>query len=492
VQDPAAFHLVDAAGQVVPHQALDGFHRFETEVGKSSHLYVVRAALSLESLPACGYRVYYAVRGPAPALPGVEAPVRITERGMENRYLHVEIRPDGTLDVLDKESGRTFHELGYYVDDEDAGDTYDYSPCPSPERLSTRGEPASIRRLHAGPLQAAYEIAHAWALPASLTSDRQRRSAERVPFPITTTITLRHDSRRLELRTTVDNRARDHRLRVHVPTGINTDTAHADGHFDVLARSIDLPTGAGWDQPPVPTRHQRYFVDLSDGETGLAVLNRGLAEYEVLRDGGHNTVAITLLRCVGYLSRGDGDMPTRPNLAGPPLPTPEAQCPGTHTFDYALVFHPGDWRAIYRDACRYRAPLYVRRGDEHPGYSPTSADIEVWGAAALPRADLHGDLAGELSFLSVLPAPVALSAVKRDARDERLVVRLYNPGEQGVEAELRMFLPARGVWEVNLNEEIVREFSIPGAATAIRVPIAGKEVKTLALALDTRATPARP
>jgi alpha-mannosidase len=402
---------------------------------------------------------------------------------MENRHLRVEIELDGTLTVVDKHTGRRFEQLGYYVDDEDAGDEYDYSPCPNPESLSTLGEPASIRLHHAGPLQASYEIAHELILPASLTEDRQRRSNERLSHCLITTVILRHDSHRVDLHTTIDNRARDHRLRVCFPTDVRTDVAHADGHFDVLARPIDLPPGEGWDQPPAPSRHQRYFVDLSDGEAGLAILNRGLAEYEVLRDGERNTIALTLLRCVGYLSRGDGDMPTRPGLAGPPLPTPEAQCLGTHTFEYALVPHSGDWRTIYRDAYTFRAPVHLRRGTEHEGYVPTQADLDTWGTIGLGALDLSGDLPAELSFLTFEPETLALSAIKRAERSDRLIVRFYNPTDEQVKATLHNFHPIRAAHEVDLNEKDLAELTVL-AGHAVALLVDGRQVKTIALQLE--------
>ncbi|MGD8491855.1 MAG: glycoside hydrolase family 38 C-terminal domain-containing protein, partial [Anaerolineae bacterium] len=480
------FHLVDAGDQVVAHQRISESRLFETEVGKNNDLRCVRVAMPLQALPACGYRVYYAQPGPAPSPPAVEHPVRTFGRGLENRYLRVTIETDGTLTLWDKETGCTFEHLGYLVDEEDAGDEYDYAPCPHPERISTWGEPAEVRLLYAGPLQAAYEIVRELALPVSLTADRQRRHDQRVRCPVTTTVTLHRDSRRVDLRTMIENRAQDHCLRVCFPTHIQTDVAHADGHFDVLARPIDRPPGEDWDQPPVPTKHQRYFVDLSDGRGGLAIYNRGLAEYEVLReqaagvDRGRNTIALTLLRCVGYLSRGEGDMPTRPALAGPPLPTPEAQCLGTHTFEYALVPHPGDWRTIYRDAYTYRAPVYVRRGTEHEGYKPTPSDIETWGTAGLKPLDLNGDLPGELSFLAVQPETVTLSAVKRSERGDALIIRIYNPTSEDVEATIRLSRSLRSVQEVALHEEPLAEL-VAGADGQITLPLAGKQVKTLAV-----------
>lgn len=479
-----SFHLVDATGRPVPFQVLDRGEHFEMEVLKANRKHAVRGAMAVDALPPCGYRVYFAL--PGQKAPKVEAPIRLFPNGMENRYLRVTINPDGSLNVFDKETQHRFRNLGYFSDDEDAGDEYDYSPCPHSENISSLGRPAQVRAIHAGPLQVTYEIALELPVPLSLTKDRQRRSGRRVNCPIVTTVTLRQDSRVLEMRTRVANRAKDHRLRVCFPTGLAAGEATADGHFDVLTRPIDLPSGEGWAQPPVPTHNQRYFVDVTDGHTGLAVFNRGLPEYEILRDGGHTTIAVTLLRCVDQISRAD--LLTRPGHAGIPCPAPEAQCLGEHTFEYAVYPHAGDWRAVYRAAYTFRAPLYLRRADEHEGYIP----YEVWldespeehpataMAAMLKPPDRTGHLPAELSFLSLTPAELVLSAVKRSEAGDSLVVRFYNPTPESVQATLRLFRPIRRAQAVNLNEEPQTELVVDQDGS-VTLPVGSKQVRTIAL-----------
>ncbi len=478
------FSLVTADGQRVPIQRLGQTDATEVEVNRFEPVQRVRLAVAVADLPPCGYRVLYALPGPPTESVPIKYPIRLLPNGMENRYLRVEIGADGTLSLLDRETGRHFRDLLYFCDQEDAGDEYDYSPCPHPEQLCTLGQPAALRLFHAGPLQTAYEITHRLELPCSLTADRQRRSPERVACPITTVVTLRHDSRRLELRTTVDNRARDHRLRVCFPTDLQTDVAAADGHWHVLLRPIDLPAGEGWVQPPCPTRHQRYFVDLSDGQAGLAIFNRGLAEYEVLRDGGRNTLAITLLRCVGDLSRDD--LYTRVGHAGPGLPTPEAQCLGLHTFEYALVPHAGDWQSIYRDAYTFRAPVYVRRGTEREGTIPNPTDPMVWGRIRLKPLDLSGDLPSEGSFLTLEPETLVLSAVKRGERQECLVVRFYNPTGEAVQATVRLFCPILAAEELNLAEEPQRALAVEGGR-AVRLTVGAWQARTVGMRISEEA-----
>lgn len=472
------FHLVMANGQVVPIQRLSQTSLREAEVGKNNPIQVVRLALAATALPACGYRVYYALPGQAAESPAIEHPVQVLSNGMENRYLRVKIQADGTLNVLDKRTQRQFHNLGYFCDDEDAGDEYDYSPCPTPERICTLGELAAVRLLQAGPLQVVYEISHELPLPLSLTDDRQHRSPERVICPIKTVVSLRYNSNRIDMRTTVDNRARDHRLRVCFPTDMHTDVSAADGHFDVLSREIDLPAGKGWVQPPVPTKHQRYFVDLSDGQAGVSVFNRGLPEYEVLRDEGRNTLTITLLRCVGYLSRGD--MLTRSDNAGPPLPTPEAQCLGVHTFEYTIVPHASDWHNIYRDAYTFRTPVCVRRGNEHEGYLPSASEKQTWDVLRPKSPNLGGDLPSELSFLTLQPETLILSAVKKGEREEHLVIRLYNVTDEKIEVTMQVFQPIWAAYEANLNEELQRTLAVQDE-TCVNLVVGGKQVKTIGL-----------
>jgi alpha-mannosidase len=476
------FRLVDASGRPTPYQVLGLAEHFDAEVLKGNRKHEVRAAVSVRDLPACGYRVYFALPGAVST--EVEAPLQLLPNGMENRHLRVEINADGSLSLLDKATGRQFRQLGYFSDDEDAGDEYDFSPCLNPRQVSSLGRPASVRLVHAGPLQVTYAISSVLPVPASLTEDRQRRSDNLVDCPITTTVTLHWDSWVLHMRTTVNNQARDHRLRVCFPTSLRADHATADGHFDVVSRPIDLPAARGWVQAPVRTRHQRHFVDVSDGQVGLAVFNRGLAEYEILRDSGRDTVAVTLLRCVDNISRAG--LLTRSDHAGIPYPTPEGQCQGEHTFDYAIYPHAGSWQSVYRAAYTWHTPAMLRRGDEHEGYIPG----EVWPdhspaddptvPVRLKPADLTGSLPPEQSFLTLEPDVLVLSAVKRSEGGEALIVRFYNPAADAVQATVTLFRPLNAAQLVNLNEEPQSDLPVDGQGR-VSLPVRGKQVCTLAL-----------
>jgi alpha-mannosidase len=317
-------------------------------------------------------------------------------------------------------------------------------------------------------------------LPVSLTADRQGRSPDRTACTLTTRVTLRHNSPRLDIATTFDNQARDHRLRVLFPTDIQTEVAAADGHFDVIERPIAIPDRPDWDQPPVPTRHQRYFVDLSDGEAGLAIFNRGLAEYEIIPTPGKNTIAITLLRAVGYLSQSD--LATRPaGQAGPAdIATPEAQCLGTHTFEYAIAPHAGDWQSIYAAAYQFRTPIYVRNGLESEGFILSVAQRKDWKPEVIRVNDRSGSLPHECSFLTIEPAALHLSAVKRAEEGKRLIIRLYNPTCHSITGKIQLYFPIQAAHEVSLNEVLLDKLPIE-KGNSVALEIGAKSIKTIAL-----------
>ncbi|MGB1253143.1 MAG: alpha-mannosidase [Candidatus Promineifilaceae bacterium] len=524
------FELISGEGNTIPYQITGKRDYFEAELRKNHYQTLYKVALTLP-LPAAGYRVIYAQIAPKNVLardlreemkvpkgtmltveqaqsttlaPPIQeklnkkywksplsyVPVTVTSRGMENSVLKVDINFDGTLNITDKATNRTYRNLLYFEDVEDSGDEYDYSPCPNSQTLTTQGGVCEIRPIHTGKHQVTYEIKRHFALPSSLTDDRQNRSTTMIPCKIVSQVTLRGNNRHVDVTTTVDNLVKDHRLRVCFPTQLATDVATADGHFDVITRPIDKPAHPEWVQPPVPTHNQRAFVDVSDGEAGLAIFNRGLPEYEIMRDNGRNTVALTLLRCVDMLFRDD--LLTRPGYAWLPLHTPDAQCLGTHTFEYAIAPHAGDWKQVYRPAHTWAQPVYMRRGDETEGFIPRQSVPKEKEAFTLFKdtvvlSDLDGALPENQSFLSVNHDLVLMSAVKRSEDGKLLVVRLVNLDDGVVSAELKSAFPIKAAYILNFNETIQSSIAVD-KPNRLTVQINSKQALTLGLEIERMTT----
>ena len=119
-------------------------------------------------------------------------------------------------------------------------------------------------------------------------------------------VTRRADEPFIRLDGTIRNRRPDHRLRLHVVLPHPTTTSSAGSPFELVERPLvsegsDLETAS----PTWPARGIAMAAD-------TAVMHEGVFEYEVVEG---RAIAVTLLRCVGTISRER--MATRP-LPGRP------------------------------------------------------------------------------------------------------------------------------------------------------------------------------
>ncbi len=350
---------------------------------------------------------------------------------IENEFLAVTVHKDGTLSLEDKASGAVYSGLNQFLDGGDCGDEYNYAPPAEDLFVRPRLVHVDCRR---GPVEQTLELRLEMKTPICLAQGRKSRSKQYARVPILTRIRLMKGIARVDIQTEVDNRARDHRLRVHFPAPFAAYSISSDGHFEVVRRPLGLPAyDATWIEQPRPEVPQRAFTDISDGRLGLMIANRGLPEVEVLKNrAGHSEIALTLLRCIGWLSRDD--FSTRRGHAGPMLATPLAQMPGRWTFDYAVIPHPFDWQSAWQRAYAFQAPLR---------------------AAA---ASLHsGDLPSQHSLVSIEPAEFILSAVKETEDGQGWLVRGYNLGSEPLEGCITPGLESAHAEQVNLAEEKMEE-----------------------------------
>ena len=348
---------------------------------------------------------------------------------IENEFFVVSIE-NGTITLKDKLTGLVMHGLNRFMDGGDCGDEYNYSP-PDDDRLII---PKCKRvRLTDGAVVQSVVVELDLSIPASLSPNRKARSKKRVCVPITTTISLVKGVPRIDIHTTIDNHACDHRLRVHFPASFSTDYGSHDGHFEIVDRPVGIPEfDETWVEQPRPEVPQQAFTSVTDGKTGLTLANRGLPEVEVLKNSqGNAEIAITLLRCVGWLSRDD--FSTRKGHAGPFLETPGAQMPGIWNYDYSILSHPGDWRNAFPHAYGFITPLRVISSPLHQGSLPTLA-----------------------SFVQADPAAFVISAIKHAEDGKSLLVRGYNITTETIKVDIKLWRGFKKVTQVNLAENITK------------------------------------
>jgi alpha-mannosidase len=363
--------------------------------------------------------------------PAGPAPQRSTAgTAIESESFRVQAEPDGTLTVLDKRTQRRFEQLHRLEDELDMGDLYNF--CPVDGSIPWRSDSAAVRVLRDGPTVWELELRMSAERPAGLGADvRPRPDTGRLTA--TTVVRLVQGIGRVEFRTTIDNQIDDHRLRVLFPAGAQTPgPVRAEGQFALVHRPlVPPPPRTDWVEPPDPTQHTLGAVAVGT----LALLTKGLPEYEVRAGEGGAELCLTLLRAVGLISRPTGAIATRPLGAGPELATPEGQCLGRHELEYALRF----------DADALDATALLRASQDYRfGFVAAPA-----GTRFDPPVSVEGD--------------VVFSCLKGAEDGDGLILRCFNPGDAVARARIAGDV---SVSRIRLDETEIGVTGTTGTASA--------------------------
>ncbi|GJQ20143.1 MAG: glycosyl hydrolase [Bacteroidia bacterium] len=462
---PKSFRLEDSGGKPVPYHVLERKETFGIVYSKHDYPSQIlvdrwRIIMNAEEIPALGWKGYRVIRDVPPFVESRDG-LSAGHNYLENKYLRIEVHPDGSWSLTDKTTGVRYGPLNSFEDSGDVGDEYNYSYPKHDTMVDSSGGNAKITVIEANPLRVSLKIGIVLRVPVSATPDEQGRSGELVDLPLTTTLMLTPDARRVEVKTEIENTARDHRLRAIFRTGVDTVESFAETPFAVVHR-----THREYDVQEFPYEHpalvapMKRFVSLRDGRKGLTLLARGLPEYELgVRERGK--LSLTLLRCVGKLS--GRNLLTRPGgAAGWWTETPEAQCLGRHVFEYALVPHGGEedvfWPVVLREAEFYTVtPFTVNRKNDQ---------------TVLDR-----------SWFSV-EGNIQLSTIKEAEAGSGVIVRVYNPVGQPVQGVLTSYLPVRSAVLCRLDESPLKPVRVMKRRT-IRLRLRPFEIATVRLDVET-------
>jgi alpha-mannosidase len=264
---------------------------------------------------------------------GIESPGSDDAR-IENEFYRVEPGPRG-LRVLDKENGHPL-EL-YFEDDGDRGDEYNFDPVGDGSAISETVR-ISIETLKRNPVRSSLRVRLDFEVPAALGPDRASRSDESRPLQIILTATIYAGLKRVEFDAEVQNSSLDHRLRAALRTPVRTAEAISDTSFGIVRRSLE-PSELRGTEVIYPTFPHRSITTIESDDLSVALASRGIYEVEARPEQNGTTLLLTLLRCVGRLSRSD--LATRDGGAGPEFDTPGAQEQGHHIFQFAMTTYQG-------------------------------------------------------------------------------------------------------------------------------------------------------
>lgn len=472
--------FADAAGRRIPLEILEHEERVRSErftmkrhdgataytVGwGQSHMPMERLrVIGPFTLPPLGYdsfQLCFASPGQEPALAPEVPRVRVDARRriLENAALRVTIHEDGRFDLTDRRSNRTYRRLHQLEDVGDAGDGWNFRE-PKQDRLilstdrATRS-PVSITVAAQGALTACATIQYRLRVPADLEpAEAQRakavrsRSATLVELPITIVLTLHAGSERLEIRTTILNTAKCHRVRALLPTGLTAKTWFADSPFDAVERSIRLRDTTGWQEPAREHHPIRNWVAAFDGKQGLAVLTKGLCE-GCVRDRPGQPIALTL-----YRSFCEELQHHR---------TQDSQLLGELVMEYALLpLRSRDGQLppeLWRELDTYKAPRLFHVALSHAGTLPVQGQF------------LH------------VSGPIVLTAVKSAEDGMGVVVRVFNPSRRPVRGALQTGMALRGARPLTVLERPAGPAQRTDRHGVLPLRLAPKQIQTWRLDL---------
>lgn len=405
------FNLMDNNGNKIPYQIISerkidlASVDIETAMeGKKNWIKETKIIFKSEFIPSCGYKLLQAVTGKNN---NFSTDLKTQYNGMENKYLKVIINNNGSLDILDKRTNIWYKGLNIFEDMGDSGDEYNYSPPKEDLRITTENNNAEIKLVHSGQYLVTFSIVNKIDIPAELVHESDCRSNEKVTCIIKSLVSLKAEGKRIEIKTTIENNAKDHRLRVIFNSPIKTDYSYAEQQFCVVKRPNMIKNSIYWEkeyfsEKPLPIYPQQSFVDINDDKYGLAIANKGLTEYEIINN---SAIAITLLRCVGYL--GKPNLIIRPGrVSGIERKTPDSQMIGKYTFEYAIIPHKGDYieGEVIKESHEYITPIFTTQ---------------------LMKKGM-GNLELEKSLMKLFDRGLEISAIKKAEKENAIIIRLYN------------------------------------------------------------------
>jgi mannosylglycerate hydrolase len=419
--DKGDFDLLDSNGKLVEkaliaresHQPV-----LEQMINRPMFFDMIRyhVYLHLNEIPSFGLKTFV-VRPVEPSISSGET----TDCKLENEYFSINVQPDGSLDIFDKQTESGYEGVAFFEDHGEAGHAWVLNPVGP--FISTKNSKASIRKRFSSSIYNEISIEHKLMLPANLKS----RSEINEPFVenrIELIVGLSKGQKHISLLVNVENNSESHRLRLMIPTKLNAEFSFGEGQFNVVKRSLKRIDSTGWLEQPMYDYPMHHFVDVSNGQKGFAVLTDGLKEYEVL-DNEEQTLAITLLRTFEY----------KINPSAPQDYSHEkgSQMQGKSQYRLALCPHKGDWQegGLYEEAHLFNYPLRL-----------------------LQTGKLRGAFGTERSLLKVLPDGLVFSAFKKAENDESnaSVLRLFNPTDETIQGKISLETSIISVQKVSLEE----------------------------------------
>lgn len=420
-----SFKIFDADGNEIPYQLVnirrgERVRRWNLSATRQKDIHRVTFKAKI---PACSKAQYRIVPS--------EKPVRYLKKlksgldYMENEFVKVCIASNGSLTIIDKASGKTYSELGNFVDDCEIGDGwYHVNPVCGSE-INSSCINCEIEKVESGVSRCVFKITRRLNVPQEMenTAMCKKQSKHYTELKIETFVGLSEENRYADVKMMVYNTAKDHRLRMFFPTGITTDNYFAGQAFYCCNRKtgIDYQTQS-WSEIEQYEKATNGIVGkrAEDG-SGIAFVSSGGIHECAAYDDDNGSLSVTLLRSFRRAISIDTYV--------------EAQL--NDVLEYSFALAPLDSGVKYADLVKIQELM--------------SADVH----AVMKGASESRPIKKYLPQIEVTGENIVTSIVKRPESGENntLVVRVFNASDEKSRGSIVTSKNIISASRVNLNEE---------------------------------------
>lgn len=297
-------------------------------------------------------------------------------------------------------------------------------------------------------------VTGSWFVPKDLAARKAQKVDTEIEY--TLTLSLKNDSKRVDMKLSVNNQALDHRMRLVVKTPVKSQVSYADTLFGIVERNNHDPhihdwRELGWKEEPTEIYPMIHYANTHDLETSWTVMSKGIKEYQVI----DSDMYITLFRGVGFLGRPE--LLRRPGDASGNqfryIPTPDSQLLGSLEMELSLII-----------ATDYN-PAEIQR--EYQMYSVDTPyyQVQTLNRFTNPIQYFQSNKVDHLTTLKksidLSEFPLVFSAIELSRDGEWVNIRLYNPLlEETVKAEIIPLATQAHVRFVNLNGDLITSLGL--------------------------------
>lgn len=385
ISDPACFVILDDQNKKVPFEI----------VSQSQDLLKVKIRFRADDIPSLGYKMFRIVNGES----GHSLPKLKIKGGneVENEFYRVTWDEKGIASLFDKALNK------------------ELLSAPG-NRLQLHNETTSSSwRMQLDdqiPLQPVGEPSIIKESPLHIVVRWQDRSEEST---FTREMIFNAGSPRIDFRLMINWHDRDKCLRIAFPCNLGNGIATYEQPFGAICRE------QGQNEYPA-----QNWVDLSDSESGIALLNTSRYGFMV----NDNTIHISVLRSAR-------DMDPRMDE-------------GLHTVSYSIYPHSGGWQEgkVIQKALEVNQPLIAKQENKHKG------ETSGWTSKVT--------LPASYSFYSTNSDHVVISAIKVQEGDwepQNIVLRIYETEARGDTITVTLAGNPSNVQETNHIENPIEPLS---------------------------------